>query len=128
MSDNNTPSILYMEDDEGLARLFKKKIEKEGYKVDIASNGRVGLEMIDANPYHIIAMDNQMPEYNGIDVLKILKDRESEHPPVIMITGTGSEEIAIQAMKLGASDYIIKDVDNRYFELLPSLLEKVLEK
>lgn len=116
-----------MEDDPGLARLFQKKLERSGYIVDIARDGKEGLAMYEKASYDIVAVDQQMPAYSGLEVLKILSSRGTP-PPVIMVTGTGSEEIAVEAMKLGASDYIIKDVEGGYLELLPSLIEKILRK
>ena len=117
--------ILYMEDDRGLARLFQRRLEREGYQVDLAPDGQAGLSMFENGGYDVVAMDQKMPNLDGLEALQILASRETP-PPMIMITGTGSEEIAVQAMKLGASDYLIKDPEGRYLDLLPSVIERAL--
>ncbi|MCP4537344.1 MAG: response regulator [Chloroflexi bacterium] len=119
--------ILYMEDDPGLARLFQKKLRRAGYMVDIARNGEEGLEMYHVGFYDVIATDQAMPIHNGLEVIRILAS-QGPLPPTIMVTGTGSEQIAVEAMKLGASDYIVKDVDGGYLDLLPAVIERVLQQ
>lgn len=96
--------ILYMEDDPGLARLFKKRLERSGYTVDIARDGEEGLRKCAAGSYDILTVDQAMPGYNGLEVIRILASRGSL-PPTIMVTGDGNEQIAVEAMKLGALDY-----------------------
>jgi signal transduction histidine kinase len=119
--------ILLMEDDPGLARLFEKRLEREGYRVDIARDGAEGLAMYDAGAYDLIVLDQVMPVYTGLEVIRILSER-GPLPPMIMVTGTGSEQIAVEAMKLGAGDYIVKDVDGGYFDLLPTVIEQALQQ
>lgn len=119
--------ILLMEDDPGLARLFQKRLARQGYRVDHAHDGAEGLAMYDANSYDIVMTDQVMPVHTGLDVIRVLAARGSG-PPIIMVTGTGSEQIAVEAMKLGASDYIVKDVDGGYLELLPSVIEQALQR
>jgi two-component system sensor histidine kinase/response regulator len=119
--------ILYMEDDPGLARLFQRKLRRAGYIVDIARDGEEGLVMYNARSYDVVATDQAMPVYNGLEVIKLL-GAYGPLPPTIMVTGTGSEQIAVEAMKLGASDYIVKDVDGGYLDLLPAVIERVLQQ
>jgi signal transduction histidine kinase len=68
-----------------------------------------------------------MPVHDGIEVIRLLASRGAL-PPTIMVTGTGDEETAVRAMKLGAGDYIVKDIDGGYLELLPSVIEQVLHR
>lgn len=119
--------ILYMEDDVGLARLFQKKLRRAGYQVDIAHDGAEGLALYRANNYDVVAVDHKMPVHDGLEVIRILAS-EGPLPPTLMITGAGNEKIAIEAMKLGAGDYIVKDVEGGYLELLPSVIEQVLNQ
>ena len=116
-----------MEDDSGSASLVKKKLGRAGYKVDIAQDGKEGLTMAESQSYDIVAVDYIMPYYSGLDVIRILSARENP-PPMIMITGMGSEEIAVEAMKMGAADYVVKDSDGHYLDLLLSVVENVLRK
>ncbi len=119
--------ILYMEDDPGLARLVQKRLKLAGYAVDIARNGEIGLEMIHAGQYDVIAVDHKMPGYSGLEVIRILASR-GPLPPIVMITGQGNEMIAVEAMKMGAGDYVVKDVDLSYLEALPGIIERLLER
>ena len=121
--------ILYIEDDIGLARLFQKKLERAGYIVDLARDGEEGLAMYAAGSYDVVAVDQAMPVYDGLEVIRVMAEiSEGSPPPTIMITGSGNEKIAIEAMKLGARDYIVKDVDGGYLELLPAVIERVLQQ
>jgi signal transduction histidine kinase/DNA-binding response OmpR family regulator len=116
-----------MEDNEGAARLFKRKLERLGYEVDLASNGEEGLVMQREGRYDLIAVDQRMPVYDGVEVIRILRE-EGLLPPTIMITGAGNEKVAVEALKLGAGDYIVKDVDGIYLELLPAVIDQQLQQ
>jgi len=120
--------VLYMEDDMGLARLLQKRLEKAGFIVDLAPNGEEGLEMYRQGDYDIIAVDQNMPVRSGVEVIRVLSSEDEIMPPTVMVTGTGDEQTAVQAMKLGAEDYIVKDVEGGYLELLPSVIEQVLQR
>ena len=119
--------ILYMEDDPGMARLFKKKLERMGYSVDLARDGEEGLNMYDAGSYDLVAVDHHLPVYDGLEVIRTLASR-GNLPPMIMITGTGDEEVAVEAMKLGAGDYVVKDAEGGYLDLLPTVIDHLLTK
>ena len=122
-----TLRILYMEDDPGLSRLLQKSLQRRGYRVDVASNGEEGMAMLEGAKYNLLLCDYNMPFCGGLDVIRMLTGKGA-FPPVIMITGEGNEQVAVEALKLGASDYIVKDVEMRYLELLPAVIEKVLYK
>jgi len=119
--------ILYVEDDPGLARLVQKKLERAGYAVDIASDGEQGVAKFEADSYDLMFVDQNLPVYDGLEVIRILGSK-GILPPTIMITGTGDEKVAVEAMKLGAGDYIVKDAGAGYLELLPSAIEKMLRQ
>ena len=125
MTPEKPTRVLYMEDDEGLALLLKKRLERQGFSVDLAPNGEAGLRMFDPAVHQIIAVDQNMPILDGLEVIKILATYKPI-PPIVMVTGTGDERVAVEAMKLGARDYIVKDVDGGYLELLPSVIKQVL--
>ena len=127
MSKSEPISVLYMEDDPGLARLFKKRLERAGFVVDIAHDGEEGLAMYAAGTYDVVAVDQNMPVHDGLEVIRFLASR-GPLPPTIMVTGTGNEQIAVEAMKLGAGDYVVKDVDGGYLDLLPTVIEQVLQQ
>ena len=127
MTESEPIRVLYMEDDRGLARLFQRRLERAGYAVDLAYDGAEGLAKYDASHYHVLVVDQKMPIHSGLEVIRILGSRGAL-PPIIMVTGTGSEGIAVEAMKLGAGDYVVKDVDLGYLELLPLVMEQVLQR
>lgn len=125
--DQDTKRILYMEDDEGTARLFQKRISKQGFDVDIAGDGPCGLKMVQENDYDLVAVDHSMPGMSGLEVISEMQ-KDEVSPPIIMVTGAGCERTAAQAMKMGAQDYIVKDVEGVFFELLPSVIHQVFRK
>ena len=119
--------ILYIEDDQGLARLFQRRLERAGFEVEIASDGAEGLDKCSAGSYDIIFVDQQMPRFTGIEVLRALADRDHSGA-LVMVTGCGNEKVAVEAMKLGATDYLIKDPGGEFLELIPSVIDHALQK
>ena len=77
--------------------------------------------MYRASRYHVVAVDQTMPVHNGLEMIRLLAS-QGPLPTTIMVTGTGSEQIAVEAIKLGASDYIVKDVDGGYLDLVPTVI------
>jgi PAS domain S-box-containing protein len=122
---DNTLRILYMEDDPGLARLVQKRLERTGYAVHIASDGGEGLNKCVSGDYDLLLVDQNMPVHDGLEVIRSLVARDALLP-TIMITGAGSEMIAVEALKLGARDYLVKDVEGGYLNLLPTVIAHVL--
>ncbi len=127
MSQSKQTRILYMEDDPGEARLAQKRLKRTGYVVDIARDGEQGLDMYDAGTYDAVLVDHAMPVRDGLDVIRALASRGTL-PVTIMVSGTGNEPVAVEAMKLGTTDYIVKDVDGGYLELLPTVLEQAFKQ
>ena len=127
MDQSKSIHILYIEDDRGLARLFQKRLERAGYEVGLAYDGEEGLARYDADSYDVVFVDHLLPGYDGMEVIRRMASC-GPLPPTIMVTGTGDERLAVEAMKLGASDYIVKDAEGGYLELLPSVIEKVLQQ
>jgi signal transduction histidine kinase len=116
-----------MEDEAGLARLFQRRMELAGYKVDIARDGQEGLDMFDPALHQVIVVDYKMPFYNGLEVLGMLT-KQGPLPPTVMLTGSGDEQTAVMAMKLGVGDYIVKDVRRGYLQLLPVVIDQVIHR
>ncbi len=125
MTDILPAHILYMEDDPGLARLLQKILQRRGFDIDIATNGEEGLVMLDADRYDLMLVDYNMPFLGGIEVIRALVSKNAL-PPTIMVTGAGNELIAVEALKLGAVDYVVKDADMKYLDLIPSVIDQVL--
>ena len=127
MTQSESIRILYIEDDPGLARLVQKRLGTVGYTIDIASDGEEGLAKYQAGSYDLLFVDQSLPVHDGLEVIRILGSNGSL-PPTVMITGTGDERVAVEAMKLGAGDYIVKDVEGGYLELLPTVVKKMLQQ
>ena len=127
MIESEAIRILYMEDDAGLGRLFQRRLQSAGYAVDLAPDGETGLEMLEQGSYDLVALDQSMPGFDGLDILRILRAR-GYVGATVMVTGSGNEHIAVEAMKLGASDYVVKDVDGGYLQLLPTVITRALQQ
>lgn len=119
--------ILYVEDNHTAARLFQIKLQQEGYVVDLAKSGSEGLAMIERNEYDLVALDQNIPDRSGLEILQTLTERRST-PPIIMITAQNDTKTAVEAMKLGASDYVVKGLHNEYLQLLPAVVRQTLDK
>ena len=120
-------SILYVEDDEGLARLLQKRMQRHGLEVDIALTGKAGLIAIGQKHFDMILLDYHLPDTDGIQLLQqILKN--ANMPPIILLTASGDERVAIQALELGAADYAVKDTGQHYFDLLPAVMQAAITK
>jgi PAS domain S-box-containing protein len=116
-----------MEDDAAQARLAQKCLEREGFRVDVALDGLAGLACYDEKSYDVVVVDQTMPSRRGLEVLRDIASR-GELPPAIMVTGTGNEEVAVEAMKLGVSDYLVKDLEGGFVHLLPVTIHRAIER
>lgn len=125
MPETEQSRILLIEDDPGQARLVQRHLERKGYSVDLAADGTAGLAGLRSAAYDIVLLDHNLPGCSGMDVLAIMA-RERIATSSIMVTGNGNERIAVEAMKLGASDYIVKDPDMEFLELLPMVIDQVM--
>ena len=119
--------ILYIEDDHRLADLVRLHLEQSGYAVDLAHDGEEGLAKCASGRYDLVAVDHSLPQRDGLEVIRTLAAK-GPLPPTIMITGHGTEKIAVETMKLGADDYIVKDLSGGWLDLLPSVIERVLAR
>ena len=107
--------ILVIDDERAIRNTLKEILEFEGYTVETAENGRVGLDMALATKYDLIYTDIKMPEMDGMEVLqayrKTVQEQGAEEAPVVMISGHGTVETAVDALKSGAYDFIVKPLD-----------------
>ncbi len=122
---NERVRILVMEDDAGLARLCRKALERAGYTVDVAADGEAGLAMYNPEMHDVVTLDHAMPVYDGLEVIRRLSAR-GPLPPIVMVTGAGNERTAVEAMKLGAYDYVVKDAEAVYLDLLPAVIAQAI--
>ena len=118
--------ILIIEDEASIRRVLTKILseENDAYQVDDAEDGLIGLEKIKNNDYDLVLCDIKMPKMDGVEVLEAVKKIKPEIP-MVMISGHGDMETAIQTMRLGAFDYISKPPDlNRLLNTVRNALDK----
>src|ERR1700675_487264 len=118
------PDILLVEDKESLRRVLQLTLEHAGYSVTEAADARLALSEIARSPHQLVLTDLRMPNGSGIDVLRAARAADGD-VPVIMMTGFGSIDEAVQAMKDGAHDFLQKPVDSNHLLLL---VERALEQ
>lgn len=119
--------ILLIEDNVDQQLLIKRACEQSlpDYTVEVAKEGIVALAYLEKNVVDAVVLDYSLPTLTGLEVLAQIQQK---YPgmPVIMVTGQGAESIAVEAMKLGAYDYLIKT--GHYFENIPRVIQKAIEK
>jgi signal transduction histidine kinase len=113
------PKILVIEDEDEVRQSYNDMFSFFGYNVESVPNGREGMSRITKKDYDIVVTDLNMPEMNGIEVLKYIK-KKKPYIEVIVITGYATLENAIEAMKVGAYDYFAKPVDIEHVRIVIS--------
>ncbi len=118
------PKVLIVDDEESLREFLEIMLKREGYEITTAENGDVALKHLAKKSFDVVITDLQMPKIHGMQVLAKAKEIDSEMV-VIVITAFGSTESAVEAMKLGAYDYITKPFKIDEIKLV---IKKALEK
>lgn len=110
--ENQTKTVLLIEDDETLAQMYKLKFEVAGYQIVIAHNGQEGLEFLKGKPVDVVVLDILLPRYNGFQVIKeIRKSKTMVEIPVIILTNLIEADVNMSgelATSLGVVDYLVK--------------------
>lgn len=118
------PKILVIDDERAIRNTLKEVLEYENYEVDTAEDGETGLKLFDSNNYDIVLCDIKMPRMDGVEVLQKIAEIRDDIP-VIMISGHGNIDTAVDAIKKGAFDFLEKPVDlNRVLITLKNALER----
>lgn len=100
-------SILIIEDEAKIARVIQLELEYEGYKTEIAENGRIGLETFQRNHFDLVLLDIRLPELNGLEVLRRIR-KSGDTTPVILLTARDSTPDKVSGLDQGANDYVSK--------------------
>jgi DNA-binding NtrC family response regulator len=103
--------VLVVDDEADIRESLETLLDLEGYRVELAQNGTEGLRKIETGSYDIILLDLMMPDRSGMEVLREVRERDTD-TPIFMITAYGSVEVAVNALKAGANDYFSKPWDN----------------
>ena len=116
--------ILVIDDERAIRNTLKEILEMESHEVETAENGRIALDKAKQQQYDLIFSDIKMPEMDGMELLTALREAEIDCP-VVMISGHGTIETAVECIKKGAFDFIIKPIDlNRLLITTKNALEK----
>lgn len=121
---DRTERILVLDDEPGMCLLLQSVLGDAGYKVTAHQKPDEALRAFERDPFDLVISDVRMPKLTGVDVLQAVKSR-SPDTPVILITAHGSTRTAVEAMRLGTSDYIIKPFKNEEIRLI---VEGVMER
>ena len=120
------PYVLVVEDEDALSTLLSYNLEKEGYKVAVATDGEEGLMLVDERLPDLIVLDWMLPKVSGIEVCRRLRSRaETRNVPIIMLTARGEESDRIRGLDTGADDYITKPFS---MTELPARIRAVLRR
>lgn len=123
---NRTPRILYVDDDPGLALLVRRVMERRGYIFEQAPDGESGLERIRQGGVDVVALDHHLPTGTGLDVLGRMSDLP-DRPAVVYVTGSADTDVAVAALKAGASDYVIKTANENFFDFLANAIDHAVD-
>jgi len=118
--------ILIVEDDAGLAELIKEKVEECGYQTAVVNSAVDAIAWISGCAPYIMLLDYTLPDMNAKEFIAELYSRGVSLPSFIISTGQGDERIAVDMMKLGARDYILKD--SQFLDLLPEVIRRVVNE
>ena len=111
-------SVLLVEDNPDHSHLIERRLKDGGASVTRASTGSEALASLDG--IDLVLLDYRLPDMSGLETLQEI--RRADGPSVVMVTGMGSEEIAVEAMRAGAIDYVVKDPT--YIRMLPEVVER----
>ena len=111
------PKLMLVDDEERFLSTTRKLLEKKGFGVETAASGAEALERLRSSPVHVVILDVKMPGMDGVATLREIK-RQYPMIEVIMLTGHATVESAIDGLKSGAADYLMKPAD----------LEEIIEK
>lgn len=117
--------VLYVDDDAGLRRLVQRELERLDCVCEVAPDGQAGLDRLREGGINIVALDQTMPNLDGLQTLERIKAGGFD-VPVVFVTGSQDSRIAVAALKAGAADYVMKDVSGQFIALLKVALENAL--
>jgi PAS domain S-box-containing protein len=117
--------VLIVEDDQGIAFLISEAIEEVDRTIEMVHNGADGINFISRQNPDLIILDYSLPDMNARELISILKKRNIPIPPFIVSTGQGDELIAVEMMKMGAHDYLVKDTT--LMRRLPGIVKRAID-
>jgi two-component sensor histidine kinase/CheY-like chemotaxis protein len=122
-----TPTLLYIDDDQALARLVDRGLTRLGFKVVHAASAMLGLDRLAQGGIDVIALDQYMPGLDGLETLERIMAIPNA-PPVVFVSAAQDSSIAVTALKAGAADYLVKDVYGDFIPLLQVAVDGALRQ
>jgi two-component sensor histidine kinase len=119
--------VLYIDDDPATCRLVQRHLERAGCSVTLAGSGPDGFAQARAEKFDAIALDHYMPGQDGLDVLVALRQLP-DMPPVIFVTAAEEPRVAVTALKEGAADYVVKDVQGSFLPTLATAIRHAIDQ
>lgn len=116
--------VLLIEDDVTIARLLKEGLEDESYAVDVANDGSEGYRTAAADDYDVIILDIMLPEMNGYEVCRALRN-DGNKTPILMLTARDTERDIVEGLDTGADDYLVKPFS---FDVLLARIRALLRR
>jgi len=118
------PRVLVIEDEVSIGSLLHKVLSKNSFETTIVESGREALSFLRTQGFEVVLLDIGLPDVSGLELIKQISN---EHPElsIVMVTGLGDVESAVEAMKLGAADYLTKPFD---LDVIVSRVEQALEQ
>lgn len=124
---NRAFRVLQIDDDLALARLVEKALIRRGYSYEHARDAEAGLERIAKGDISVVVLDHFLDGGTGLSVINRLQEF-SPAPPVVYVTGSQEPTVAVDALKAGATDYVLKSVGEEFIVLLLRAIEQAIEK
>lgn len=121
------PTLLYVEDDPGLARLVTRGMSRLGFTVEHAADGEAGLARLAQGGIDVVALDQHMPGLDGLQTLDRIMTLP-DPPPVVFVSASQDSKIAVKALKAGAVDYLVKDTQGDFIPLLQVAVESAIQQ
>lgn len=118
-------TIIVVEDDEQLRKLICKVLEREGHHTEQAGTGQDGIDILKQTEQAFLLVDYLLPDMKAREFIATIHGLNLD-PPFIIMTGHGDESLSVEMMKLGARDYLVKDVS--FINLMPEVVKKVIEE
>ena len=100
--------ILIVEDHKDIAEMLYEYFERRDYELDYASDGRVGFNLANQNDYDVILLDLMLPEMDGLDVCRKLREESNNYTPILMLTARDTLQDKVTGLDVGADDYLVK--------------------
>jgi len=121
------PAILIVEDEAKMRRLLELNLGDDGFTTHSAEDAETGLKLLRENSIDLVLTDLKLPGMNGLEFLQTIK-RQNAALPVVVMTAFGSVETAVEAMKAGASDYVLKPFSLTEMRMVIRRLKRKIDK